>query len=213
LIENFKVDQNYSLIYYFCDSTTNSKDICTQILKNLVLQLLQANIELASHVADKYACLRPTATLAQVRKVLPELIETVPATRIIIDGLDECGTADQETILNELLLLMNRSGDRCKLLISSRENARIQRLLGKKPTIFLSEQDQRTSIDIDIRLHVHEKLMALQERFDPAVIDEVEQFVVNKATGKHGGCLKVDLINLLVVYRYVSLCETGSRRA
>lgn len=186
LIEALKVDQNYSLIYYFCDSTTNSKDICAQILKSLILQLLQANIELASHVADKYASSRPTATLAQVRKVLPELIETMPTTRIIIDGLDECGIADQKSILNELLLLMKLSGDRCKLLVSSRENACIQRLLGKKPTIFLSEHDQRASIDIDIRLYVHEELITLRERFEPAVIDEVEQIVVNKATGKYG---------------------------
>jgi hypothetical protein len=109
----------------------------------------------------------------------------VPATRIIIDGLDECGIADQKAILNELLLLMKLSGNRCKLLVSSRENACIQRLLGKKPTIFLSEHDQRASIDIDIRLYVHEELMTLRERFEPAVINEVEQIVVNKATGKY----------------------------
>ncbi|KAJ8067481.1 hypothetical protein OCU04_004825 [Sclerotinia nivalis] len=183
LIEALTADQKYSLIYYFCDSTPNSKNICTEILKSLTLQLLQANIELASHVADKYASSRPTATLAQVRKVLPELIATIPATRIIIDGLDECRVADQKSILNELLRLMKLSGDRCKLLVSSRENACIQSVLGKKPTISLSEHDQRASIDIDIRLHVHEELIKLRERFDPAVIDEVEKIIVNKATG------------------------------
>jgi hypothetical protein len=158
--------------------------MCTQILKILTLQLLQVNIDSASLVADKYAS-RNTATLVQLRKVLPELIATVPATRIIIDGLDECRVADQKAILNELFRLMKLSGDRCKLLISSRKNACIESVLGKKPTIFLSEHDQRASIDMDIRLHVHEELMTLRERFDPAVIDKIEQIVVNKAAGKY----------------------------
>ncbi|PQE21380.1 hypothetical protein CJF30_00008252 [Rutstroemia sp. NJR-2017a BBW] len=111
LIEVLAVHQKYSLIYYFCDSTSDSKDMCTQILKTLTLQLLQANIDSASLVADKYAS-RSTVTLIQLRKVLPELIATVPASRIIID-----------------------------------------------------------------------ELRTLRESFEPAVLDKVEQIVVNKATG------------------------------
>jgi hypothetical protein len=208
LIEAPTVHQKYSLIYYFCDSTSDSKDVCTQILKTLTLQLLQANIDSASLVADKYAS-RNTATLFQLRKILPELIATVPATRIIIDGLDECEVADQKDILNELFRLMKLSGDRCKLLVSSRENACIHRVLGKKPTIFLSEHDQRASIDMDIRLHVHEELRTLRESFDPAVIKEVEQIVVNKATGKYGNPPKSHLCLicwwLLGMFLYVRL--------
>jgi Zn-dependent M16 (insulinase) family peptidase len=192
LIEAPAVHQKYSLIYYFCDSTSDNKDMCTQILKTLTLQLLQTNTDSASLVADKYAS-RSTATLVQLRKALSELIATVPATRIIIDGLDECLVADQRAILSELLRLMKLSGDRCKLLISSRENACIQSVLGKKPTIFLSEHDQRASIDMDIRLHVHEELMTLRESFDAAVIDKVEQIVVNKATGKYANLPKSHL--------------------
>jgi hypothetical protein len=135
-------------------------------------------------VTDKYASLGLTASLFQVRKLLPELIGAISTARIVIDGLDECSPADQKSILQELSHVMKWSPDRCKLLLSSRDNATMERALSKKPTIFLSEIDKRAYIDTDIRLYVHGELTALRDRFQDAVIDDVEETVVMKANGK-----------------------------
>jgi Zn-dependent M16 (insulinase) family peptidase len=211
LIDIFRAEKNCGFIYYFCNSNADGRELCTKVLKSLALQILRANKELASHVADRYASQGLTASLFQVRRLLPELIGAISTTRIIIDGLDECSTANQKSILQELSHLMKWSADRCKLLFSSRDNATMARALIKKPTIFLSEIDKRANIDTDIRLYVHEELAVLRDRFEDAVIDDVEKAVVMKANGKSIFVTALTSSFEVLNNRYVSLCETSNR--
>ena len=182
IIEFLKNRQNVTVAYYFCNSHTNERDRCSQILKSIAAQLLRAHLDLAAHVADKYAHQGRASSIQQLRKLIPELLATIPLTRIVVDGLDECHERDQKSILTELLSLSKDSGAHCKVLFSSRESVYISRTLRRKPNISLKER--KADVDTDIRVFVNENLTELRDRFGNQIMDDVEQRLVQKADGE-----------------------------
>ena len=120
--------------------------------------------------------------MVQLRKLIPELLANVPATRIVIDGLDECHQKDQQAVLQELLPLCLPSDAHCKVLFSSREGAHISKMLRKNPYINL--KDKNLEVDNDIRHFVNQNLAELRERFGCEVLDRIEQKLVEKADGR-----------------------------
>ncbi|KAL9116701.1 MAG: hypothetical protein Q9187_006774, partial [Circinaria calcarea] len=156
-------------------------DRCSQILRALALQLLRAHLDLAPYVCDNYANRGRNPSMPQLRRLIPALLATIPLTRIVIDGLDECQEKDQRQILQELMSLCTPSGVRCKILLSSREGVHLSRALRRKPNISLTER--RVDVDTDIRLFVAHNLTELRERFDGKVVDGIEKRVVKKADG------------------------------
>ena len=180
-----KQQQNHTVAYFFCNSYADGKDRCSQILRSLTLQLLRENLDLAPHVADNYANRGFNPSMQQLRKLIPELVATIPSTRLIIDGLDECNEQDQKAVLRELLSLYVLPGVSLKLLFSSREVALIGKSLRKK--LYISLKERKSDVETDIRLFVNQNLIDLRERFDKidnTVVDNVEQRLVEKADGQ-----------------------------
>ena len=151
------------------------------MLRTIALQILRENKDLAAYVSDNYANYGGSPSIHQLRKLIPELLANVPATRIVIDGLDECYEKDQQAVLQELLPLCSPLEARCKLLFSSREGAAIGKSLRKKP--FISLKDKNLEVDNDIRHFVRHNLGELRERFGSDVLDNIEQKLVEKAGG------------------------------
>jgi hypothetical protein len=118
--------------------------------------------------------------MSQLKELVPNLIKATTATRIVIDGLDECGDKDQKQILQELTKLC---GERCKVLISSRDGGHIGKVLKKRRIIAF--RDRRSDIDNDIRLYASQTLSELREQFGDEIIDEIKQTVVEKADGAY----------------------------
>jgi hypothetical protein len=116
--------------------------------------------------------------MTQLKELLPNLTKATSETRIIIDGLDECEDRDQTQILKELMKL---GGNRCKILISSRDYGDIGKIPRKKKT--LAFRDRRNDINKDIQLYVTQTLAGLRERFGDQIIDEIKRVVVEKADG------------------------------
>ena len=151
-------------------------------MRTVALQILRDNEDLAAHVSDKYANHGGNPSIQQLRKLIPELLANARATRIVIDGLDECPEKDQKAVLQELLSLCSPSDAHCKLLISSREGAYISKTLRRKP--YISLKDRTSDVDTDIGHFVSQNLGELRERFDSDVLDNIEQRIVEKAGGK-----------------------------
>src|SRR5450432_948363 len=86
--------------YYFCNSQDPST-VCSQILRTIVLQLLRRHLDLASHIANQYMYRGSNHGMAQLRVLVPQLLELIPYTRIVIDRLDKCSIDDQKTMLKE----------------------------------------------------------------------------------------------------------------
>src|SRR5277367_5035537 len=114
--------------YYFCNSQ-GASTICSQILRTIALQLLRRHLDLASLIANEYVYRGSNCGIAQLRVLIPQILELVPYTRIVIDGLDECSMDDQKAILKELQSLCLRPIILCKVLLSSRQEVYIREKL------------------------------------------------------------------------------------
>jgi hypothetical protein len=185
IIQNLRQNPDLTTIFYFCNSHADKGDLCSQVLRTLILELLRSYPILTSHIFANYIRQGRTPSLIQIKKLLPDLLSTVSSTRIIIDGLDECQENDQRAILTELLSAVKHSVTPCKVFISSRAETYISRTLRKRPTISLSEKREKEKVDKDIRRYVKHSLIELRASFPSTVVDDVEKTIVQKANGEY----------------------------
>ncbi|KAG4441376.1 hypothetical protein IFR05_003133 [Cadophora sp. M221] len=183
VIQNLRENLDFTTVFFFCDSRTDKVDLCSQVLRTLILELLRSQHHLTSHIFEHFARQRQTPSLGQIKKLLPDLLSAVSSVRIVIDGLDECQEKDQKAILTELLSAAKASTSTCKIFVSSRAETFISKALRKRPTISLTEKREREKVDEDIRDYVRHSLIALRDTFPGTLVDDVERTVVRKAQG------------------------------
>jgi hypothetical protein len=147
--------------------------------------------------------------MAQLRILIPQLLEIMPNTRIIIDGLDECATESQRAVLKDLQTLCLGPERRCRLLISSRRDVTISERLSQKPQILL---DGRGEVDTDIRSFVKYKIAPLRTS-DKELLKRIETILVEKANGMFMFNAQSVVEHKLTWDRNVFMGEIGSRRA
>jgi hypothetical protein len=168
-----------STCYYFCNSL-NAGTICSQILKTVALQLLRRHIDLASLIVHEFINRGSNCGMAQLRILVPQLLETIPYTRIVIDGLDECSKEDQRMILKELQSLCLGLKTHCKVLISSRREVYLHEKLSGNQHISLEELEE---VESDIRLYVKYKMIKLRTS-DGNLLRKIESLLVENADGE-----------------------------
>jgi hypothetical protein len=95
----------FTTVYHICNSYTTGKDLRGEVMRSIAAQLLQGNLELAPFVFENYANKGLEPSISRLRKLLPELLGTIPSVRIIVDGLDEYPESEQTKILTELIAL------------------------------------------------------------------------------------------------------------
>ena len=117
--------------------------------------------------------------MAQLRTLIPQLLQIISSTRIIIDGIDECSHQIQKVILKDLYTVCILPDVSCKMLLSSRREVLIQKHLLNKPQVIL---DGRLEVDLDIKSYVMYKMMDIAtENMD--LLDKLESILVEKANG------------------------------
>jgi NACHT domain len=183
IIHSLKSGPATTVAYYFCDSHTDGRDYCGQILRVISIQILRAHLDLLPHVAASYANRGYNPSLPNLRRLITDLLTAIPSARVILDGLDECQEKDQKIILKELLSLCTLPDGRCKLLVSSRDVVPISKMLSRIPRISLEKN--RAFVDADIRSVVSQSLIEVREKYDSDSdsIDDIEQIIVKKADG------------------------------
>ena len=145
-------------------------------------------MHLLPHVYDSFVKAGAVTSLAKMRELLRLLVNCLPMTYLILDGLDECDDVHQKQILAELETLTrpdpeNQSHSlRVKILVCSRETKEIARRLGKTPQISLSSEHEHVSKDIAI--FTRQSLSDLYDRFDREVVDDLNKEIVGKADGE-----------------------------
>jgi len=165
--------------YYFCNSL-NAGTFCIEILRTIALQLLRRYVDLASLVAHEFVYRGFKCGMAQLRILIPQLLEVVPYTRIIIDGLDECTKEDQRAVLKEIQNLFLAPKIYCKVLISSRREVYLREKLSGHQHISLEEMEE---VESDIRLYVKYKMVKLHTS-NPSLLGKIESLLVEKADGE-----------------------------
>jgi len=187
-------EENTTVLYYFCnyvlaDSTDSN---CGIILRSLAAQVLRNNPDLAPLIFDDYISQGLMPSISQMRQIIPTLLSTFQSVRIIIDGLDEYDDKDQKLILTEITSLavtksLKHSTAISKVLISSRDVNQISRILSRRPTVSLS--DEQAAIGGAIQAFVRSKFSQLvSSNLDDISLEEdilklIEQALVEKADG------------------------------
>ena len=178
ILRNLRLTSGITACWYFCDSQDDS---CNRVLRTIALQLLRSQIDLASLVFNKYVSQGCNTSTAQLRLLIPEMLEVIPCTRLVVDGLDECSHENQKQILKETQALRINSKLHFKILFSSREEVYIAAKLRGKPFISLSESKE--NVNKDIQAYVHHAFGKLQNKFQATHLSEVESVVVEKSKG------------------------------
>jgi hypothetical protein len=178
IIQTLQETPNLDTLYYFC-SSQDRVHTSAQMLRSLGLQLLRRHLDTASLICNEYVYRGSNCGIAQLRSLIPKLLEVSSYTRIVIDGLDKCPTDSQKAVLKDLQNLCLSKNMYCKILFSSRKEAHLANKLSSKPQISL---DGRYEVNLDIRLYVKHKMQKLRS-IDTVLLNRIESILVEKANG------------------------------
>ena len=170
-----------AIIYYFCPHHQASQTQSSDVLRSLATQLLARTTSLAPYVLETFASNGQQPTKKNMGIILEKMITSLPSLRIVFDGLDECLQNDQDEIIQDLLRIKGSTPGACKLLFSSQKHRSISRRLHLRPTIRLD--DNTENINSTISSFIHPRLQTLRDRFSPAKVDHLENFLLEKADG------------------------------
>ncbi|KAH8587407.1 hypothetical protein B0O99DRAFT_733524 [Bisporella sp. PMI_857] len=174
-------ETSFTTAYYICNSYTTGRNLVSEILRSLAVQVLKANLDLAPYIFENYANKGLAPSIVRLRRMLHEILETVSSARIIIDGLDEYPESDQRQVLTDLFNLGKLPGGQCRILFSNREGKQLDKVLSNKPTISL--KDESSSINEDITAYVQTSLEDFRLKFSDKLIDNVQRRIILKAEG------------------------------
>ena len=148
LIEELKNLDNVDVAFFYCKYSDNHKNSFTDVLRSILVQLVQQNEELLSYVYD--ACCSSTELTLDSPSILKQLVQTSIRSYsnicLIIDGVDECEEVEEKKIITWFL-------ETCEN--STKDNAGTTRLL------FISQRDkvtetllaQAATIPLDSKYH------------------------------------------------------------
>ncbi|KAI4932341.1 uncharacterized protein J4E92_004243 [Alternaria infectoria] len=165
------------------------------LLRSLISQVIEKHQDLAIYVHDVYFKSHPKPTRKALLKLLPELLQGLGSVRLIVDGIDEWASQDQEELLKDLsqMISTDRSSHICKIMISSRETMDVLRNIRKKDkssmTISLSNANEGLAVTQSIANFVKVKLSDLPDHFaeldpDKSIMAHVEKTLLEKSHGR-----------------------------
>ena len=101
--------------------------------------------------------------LPQMSRLLSEILSSVKACRIVLDGIDECGLEQQKEIILAFLAIQRGAADSCKILFSCRaEDGNIKGSLIQSTVISL----QGETDDAKLEYRMLERVLGGEERLD-----------------------------------------------
>ena len=131
LIENLQSRGDRCWGYCFCGQVTTAGNVCVEIMRTLTVQLLQQNPDMAPLIHEGFLQRLSSRSVASIKKMLICLLPEVKKTFLVIDGIDELGRSEQETILKALGDIAKETDNDCKFLILSRDEPQIRKFLSK----------------------------------------------------------------------------------
>ncbi|KAF2732444.1 hypothetical protein EJ04DRAFT_496968 [Polyplosphaeria fusca] len=189
-IANFvRLDRHSTVLYYFCNIQHSQNTKPAYALSTLTAELIRDNTDLASYVYEAYVAKSQPASNFRIKQLLQELLNALPFTRIIVDGVDELDFEQQQQILDDILPLATTNDLKriCKVLISCRNIATTFSRLRKYPTLDLDKQ--RTFMDASISSYIKSELaklcsnMQFENHGAQGVFNEMEHELMEKAEG------------------------------
>jgi hypothetical protein len=206
----------FNVFFYFCSYLGTSSGSTSHLLRSLISQIIQKHQDLAVYVHDVYFKSYPVPSKKALLVLLPELLQGLGSTRLIIDGIDEWDADEQKELLKDLMQLLSTDSSSyiCKILIASRDTLEVSRNIRKNKsvvTMSLSERDESLAIAQSIEKFVDKRLNELPDHFnildpDGLILSEIKSSLSDKSNG----IILLDFDRKsLIASRYVSVGTTG----
>ena len=151
----------------------------------MLSQLLPQNPEILPYLYDE--CLRSAkVTLASPQdsaKLLSTVLQAVPKTFIVIDGIDECEQKERRAILNFFVSAINDcEPGKIRGFFISQELSDIKTALHDSEALRLNEENSK----VDIKNYVTRRAADIQERFK-RMPNEARDHIVKLVCDGHDG--------------------------
>ena len=188
IIEEMKSIDSVDLAFFYCRYNDNHKSSFTNVLRSVLVQLIQQNEDLLSYVYD--ACCSSSEVTLDSPSRLKNLVETSLRSCsdccIIVDGVDECEQTEAKKIIEWFLGFIENIPQHdtatIRLLFVSQRDKVTESLLAKAPVIPLDSKQHQEDIQAYAR-HWSEKL---QRKFgiSDGLASQISTAVADQAKGE-----------------------------
>ncbi|PGH02668.1 hypothetical protein GX51_04551 [Blastomyces parvus] len=174
--------------YYYCDFRSHESCRPESVIGAIILQICQVLTSMPSRVEDSYERhigkdgKAAPPSIQELEVLLGEVLPLVPNATIAVDALDEC--YERETLLKILRDLSSKASTTVKVLVSSRREVDIVRLLKDRPSISTQSKDA----DEDIHQYIHAS-MQLRPRLQK-LSQPLQEHIVETLTEGAGGMFR-----------------------
>ena len=173
-----------AMAYFYCSGTANAKTKASEILGNILRQLIatDAGLDVFKMWQERH---RPRdLTIVAMGELLLDIIELndQSQTTIIIDALDEADSDSFFDVVEILEQLINDSPGLVKVFISSRPEDHINGALEAWPGIEIEPRLTRKDIETYIDSQVNKRLL-LKRRVKDELRQDVKDFLKVRANG------------------------------
>lgn len=167
IIEEMKAMDSVNVCFFYCKYSDNHKNSFTNVLRGILVQLVQQNEELLSYLYD--ACCSSSEHTMDSPNRLKDLVKTslrsCSNTCIIIDGVDECDEVEEKKTIEWFLeTFENTTRDNAgtiRLLFISQRDKVTESLLAQASVIPLDSKYHQE----DIQNYAHHWSVKIQRKF------------------------------------------------
>lgn len=189
LAQYLKSQLDSTVVFYMCDFRIADRNTRTTILRHIVAQLIVEHPDFASFVQEEYMLKRREPSATCLKELIAALSSNLKSTRIIIDGLDESPIKEHQTLLKDLLFIVDdvSKTSNCTIMLFSRSIPTIERLLKKHQRINLDEETE--AVRNAIGMYVKHEVSKFSNEQDYLVltsddVEKLEEDIVEKADGE-----------------------------
>ena len=174
------------MVYFYCDYKDSEKQTVHGFLSSTIVQLCQQEPAFFTTVGKFYESNKDThRTLRtdELLAILKDNISKLSKTIIIIDALDEC--AEVEDLITILLEIKAVTSSHVRLLLSSRREANIRKLLAEAEyQIELQGQNVQADIETYVSSHLQQNLSSGKLKLrNPSLEAEIREALIKGSQG------------------------------
>ena len=188
IIEEMKTIDSVDLAFFYCRYNDNQKNSFTNVLRGILVQLIQQNEDLLSYVYDA-CCSSSEVTLdspSRLKNLVEMSLRSCSNCCVIVDGVDECEEMETKKIIEWFLGIIDNipqhDAATIRLLFISQRDKVTESLLAKAAVIPLDSKYHQE----DIRAYARHWSEKLQRKFGISEVSagQISTAVADQAKGE-----------------------------
>ena len=209
VVDTLLEHRHVPVLYFYCKHDQTGKTLFTDVLRSLLVQLVQRDSALAACLHDACASKDHRSILSILEPLGETAFESQKECFVVIDGLDECPPKEAEKIISWLSSRPGLAGQaacsRLRLLFSGQRTNILLRLLDSAVDISLDAHEHRA----DVSKYVRGAARRLKDEFE--LDADTEADIVNNVTARATSKCETMPYAIRSVYplRYVFVCKIG----